>query len=193
MVVKLRLSTHFQNKQRQRSSQTPLPSITWKTVTLTSALLYGWLYATVLENKLSSFQWCGGKTWNRRPRLANILIVKAGEDFDPLPTFILAHVESESRSVVSSSLRPYELYSPWNSPGQNTGVVAFPFSRGVFPTQGLNPGLLSCRWILYQLSNQGSPRLLECVAYPFSGGSSWPRDRTLISCISYIGRQILDH
>ena len=28
------------------------------------------------------------------------------------------------------TLRPHGLYSPWNSPGQNTGVVAFPFSRG---------------------------------------------------------------
>ena len=36
----------------------------------------------------------------------------------------------ESRSVVSDCLRPHELYSPWNSPGQNTGVVAFPFLRG---------------------------------------------------------------
>ena len=27
--------------------------------------------------------------------------------------------------------------------------VAIPFSRGIFPTQGLNPGLLHCRWILY--------------------------------------------
>ena len=30
--------------------------------------------------------------------------------------------ESETRSVVSNSLRPHGLYSPWNSPGQNTGV-----------------------------------------------------------------------
>ena len=37
---------------------------------------------------------------------------------------------SESRSVMSSSLRSHGLYSPWNSPGWNTGVVAFPFSRG---------------------------------------------------------------
>ena len=35
--------------------------------------------------------------------------------------------------------------------------VAFPFSKGIFLTQGLNPGLLHCRWILYQLSHQGSP------------------------------------
>ena len=38
--------------------------------------------------------------------------------------------ESESHSVLSDSLRPPGLYSPWSSPGQNTGVVAIPFSRG---------------------------------------------------------------
>ena len=50
--------------------------------------------------------------------------------------------------------------------------VAFDFSRGIFPTQGLNPGLPHCKWILYQLSHKGSPRILEWVAYPFSRGSS---------------------
>ena len=44
--------------------------------------------------------------------------------------------------------------------------VAFPFSRGIFPTQGSNPGLPHCRCILYQLSHQGSPRILEWVAHP---------------------------
>ena len=38
--------------------------------------------------------------------------------------------ESESRSIMSDSLRPHGLYSPWNSPGQDTGVVAFSFSKG---------------------------------------------------------------
>ena len=47
--------------------------------------------------------------------------------------------------------------------------VAAPFSRGLFPTQGSNPGLPHCRQILYQLSHQGSPRILKWVAYPFSG------------------------
>ena len=50
------------------------------------------------------------------------------------------------------------LCSPWNSPGQNTGVGSLSFLQGFFPTQGLNPGLLHCRWILYQLSHKGSPR-----------------------------------
>ena len=40
---------------------------------------------------------------------------------------------------------------------QNTGVGSLSLLRGIFPTQGLNPGLLHCRWILYQLSHKGSP------------------------------------
>ena len=41
----------------------------------------------------------------------------------------IPYYQSESRSVMSDSLWPHGLYSPWNSPGQNTGVVAVPFSR----------------------------------------------------------------
>ena len=37
--------------------------------------------------------------------------------------------------------------------------VTFPFSRGIFPTQGSNPGLPHCRRILYQLSHKGSPNM----------------------------------
>ena len=92
--------------------------------------------------------------------------------------------ESESRSVVSDSLQPHGLYSPWNSPGQKTGVDNLSLLQGIFPTQGLNPGLPHCRQILYQLSHKGSPRILEWVAYPFSRRSSWPRNRTRVSCIA---------
>ena len=56
--------------------------------------------------------------------------------------------------------------------------------QGIFPTQGSNPGLLHCRWILYQLSHKESPRTLKWVAFPFFRGSSWPRDRTGVSCIA---------
>ena len=66
---------------------------------------------------------------------------------------------SESCSVVSNFLRPFRLYSPWNSPAQNTGVGSHSLLQGIFPTQGLNPGLLHCRQILYQLSHQGNPSL----------------------------------
>ena len=58
---------------------------------------------------------------------------------------------------MSYSLRPHGLYSPWNSPGQNTGVGCLSLLQGIFPTQGSNPGLPHCRRILYQLSHQGSP------------------------------------
>ena len=57
--------------------------------------------------------------------------------------------------------------------------------QGIFPTQGSNPGLLHCRWILYQVSHQGSPRIMEWVACPFSSGSSWPRNRTRVSITSW--------
>ena len=80
--------------------------------------------------------------------------------------------ESESRSVLSGSLRPHGLYSSPKFPGQNTGVSSLSLLQGVFPTQGLNPGLPHCRWILYHRSHQGSPRILEWVAYPFSSSSS---------------------
>ena len=64
---------------------------------------------------------------------------------------------SQSRSVVSNSLRPHGLYSPWNSPDQNAGMGSHSLLQGIFPTQGPNPGFPHSRWILYQLSHQGSP------------------------------------
>ena len=80
---------------------------------------------------------------------------------------------------------PFGLYSLWNSLGQNTAVgSSLSLLQGILPSQGSNPGLLHCRWILYQLSHRGSPRILEWVAYPFSRGSSWPRNRTRVSCIA---------
>ena len=63
----------------------------------------------------------------------------------------------EDHSVVSDSLQLQGLYSPQNSPGQNTGVGSLSLLQGIFPPQGSNPGLPHCRWILYQLSHRGSP------------------------------------
>ena len=57
--------------------------------------------------------------------------------------------ESESRSAVSDSLQPHGLYSPWNSPGQNTGVGFHSLLQGDLPNMR----------ILYLLSHQGSPRM----------------------------------
>ena len=58
---------------------------------------------------------------------------------------------------MANSLRLHGLDSPWNSPGQNTEVGNLSLLQGIFPTQRLNPGLLHCRQILYQLSHKGSP------------------------------------
>ena len=63
---------------------------------------------------------------------------------------------------MSDSLRPHGLFSPCNSPVQNTGVNSLSLLQGIFPTQGLNPGLPYCRWILCQLSHKGSP---NCNGY----------------------------
>ena len=59
-------------------------------------------------------------------------------------------------TLVSDSLQPHGLYSPWNSPGQNSGVGCHALLQGIFPTQGLKPGLPRCRQIVYQLSHKGS-------------------------------------
>ena len=72
-------------------------------------------------------------------------------------------------------------YSPPGSPvygdypGKNTGVCCHALLQGIFPTQGSNPGLPHCSWILHRLSHQGCPRILEWVAYPLSSRSSQPR------------------
>ena len=79
---------------------------------------------------------------------------------------------------MSDSLRPHRLYSPWNSPGQNTGVGSLSLLQGIFPTQESNWDLLHCRRILYQLSYQGNPdwseskKLIKHSGFP---DEIWPR------------------
>ena len=70
------------------------------------------------------------------------------------------------KNVLSYSLKRLGLHSPWNSPGQNTGVGSLSLLQGIFPSQGSNPGLLLCRQILYQLSHNGSSN--EYVSTLFS-------------------------
>ena len=70
---------------------------------------------------------------------------------------VVQHKLSVSHSVVSDTLPPHglnpaRLLCPWNFPGKNTGVGCHALLYGIFPTQGLNPGLLHCRQILYRLS-----------------------------------------
>ena len=89
-----------------------------------------------------------------------------------------------SNSAQPHRRQPTRLQRPWDSPGKNTGVGCYALLQGILPTQGLKPVLLHCRWILHCLSHQGSPRILEWVAYPLSRGSSWPRNQTGVACIA---------
>ena len=105
--------------------------------------------------------------------------------------WIMVKSESESCPVLSDSLDYTDsiLYSvDYTVHGilqaRILEWVAFPFSSRSSQPKGLNPGLLHCRWILYQLSHKGSPRIPEWVAYPFSSRSSWPRNQTGVSCIA---------
>ena len=69
-----------------------------------------------------------------------------------------------------------------NSPGQNSGVGSLSLLQGIFPTQGSNIGLQHGRWILYQLSHQGSSDACGILIHPL--GSNW------VPCTA---RQILNH
>ena len=95
-----------------------------------------------------------------------------------------------SHSVMSNSLWPPIDCSllgssiHGDSPGKIIGVGCHALLQGIFPTQESNPGLLHSRRILYYLCHQGSPRILEWVAYPSSRGTFWPRNRTSVSCIA---------
>ena len=75
------------------------------------------------------------------------------------------NAQSESE-VAQSCLTLCDLvgYSPWDFPGKNTGVGCHFLLQGIFPTQGLNPGLPHCRQKLYCLSYQGSPKNAQTTA-----------------------------
>ena len=75
----------------------------------------------------------------------------------PLPSYPLV-VKVKVTQWCPVLCDPHGLYSPWNSPSWNTGVGNLSVLQGIFPTQGSNPGLPHCRWILHPLSHQGSPR-----------------------------------
>ena len=83
----------------------------------------------------------------------------------------------------SMDYSPPGSFAHGDSPGKNTGVGCHALLQGIFPTQGSNPGLLHCRrQILYHLSHQRSPRILEWVAYPFFKGPTQTRNQTRVSC-----------
>ena len=99
------------------------------------------------------------------------------------PLIFIIILKSEICSVVSDFVIPWTIQSMEFSRPEYWSV-SVSLLQGIFPTQGLNPGLPYCRQILYQLSHKGSPRILDWVAYPFSRGSSWLRNQTGVSYIA---------
>ena len=89
----------------------------------------------------------------------------------------LTHCDTMGCSLPGSSVHG-------GSPGNNTGLGCHVLLQGIFPTQGSNPGLSQCRRILYCLSHQRSPRIVEWVTYPFFRGSSPPRNWNRVFCIA---------
>ena len=86
------------------------------------------LQCSCLENPRDRGAW-----WAAVYRVAQSLkrLKQLSSSMDYIPS-----LASESHSVVSNSLWPHGLYSPWNSPGQNTGVGSHSLLQGIFPTQG---------------------------------------------------------
>ena len=84
---------------------------------------------------------------------------------------------------MSNSLQPHGLYSPRNSPDQNTGVDSLSLLQGIFPTQGSIPGLPHCRQVLYLLSHKGSPlivisfiKISDQISRSVMSDSLWPHE-----------------
>ena len=99
----------------------------------------------------------------------------------------LQHHSSKASVLQHTAFFMVQLSHPYMTTGKTIAFTRWTFVHKVMPllfrTQGSNPGIPYCRWILYHLSHQGSPRILEWVASPFSRGTSQPSNRTGVSCI----------
>ena len=97
-------------------------------------------------------------------------------DFLRLFYAVLCLIAQSCPTLQPHGLQPARFLCPWRFSSQEywSGLPCPP--QGIFPTKGLNPGLLHCRMTLYHLSHQGSPRILVWIAYSFSRVSSQPRN-----------------
>ena len=155
-------------------------------------LLCPWLYAPSVCI-FTGYSWNAkiilftNEDYEHLERLYKIECNRIGCLFSPLK------VKVEVTQSCPTLWNPLDSYSPWNSLDQNTGVGSLSLPPGIFPTQGSNPGLPYCRWILYQLSHKGRPRILEWVGIPFSSRSSQPRNWTGVRHCGQILYQLSYH
>ena len=77
------------------------------------------------------------------------------EEFRWVKIILQSKVKSLSRVqlFVTPWMVAYQAPGPWDFPGKNSGVGCHFLLQGIFPTQGLNQGLLHCRQMLYHLSH----------------------------------------
>ena len=87
--------------------------------------------------------------------------------------------ESESCSVVSDSLWPHILYSPWNTLGQNTGVRNLSLLWGIFPIEPRSPALQADS---LPAEPQGKFKNTGAGSLSLLSRSSQPRNQTRVSC-----------
>ena len=85
--------------------------------------------------------------------------------------------KSESCLIVSNSLRSHRLYSPWNSPGQNTGVGSLPISRG--SSQPRDRTQVSCIQIINRTRKPFALHVYTLFSWPCPSPRQMP---TSISC-----------
>ena len=116
--------------------------------------------------------------WKKKVKITHVLSLTVL--WQGRTIFNISERSEKSFSQVQLFATPWTVYSP----GQNTGVGSLSLLQGILQTQGLNPGLSCCRWVLYQLIHKGSPRTLKWVACPFASGCSRPRNWTGVSCIA---------
>ena len=87
---------------------------------------------------------------------AKMGLLGINEDFILGFALMASHMQVPSKNGEENSFEKRNiarLLCSWNSPGKNTGVSSHSLFQGIFPTQGSNPGLLHCKWIVYCLSH----------------------------------------
>jgi len=136
---------------------------------------------TCLDLSILDVWWKAFWTWNQEELVLGFPLTLWF--WAPNWSSLSLNYESEICSVVRLFAPPWPIQF-MNSPGHNIGMDSLSLLQRIFPTQGSKPGLPHCGQILYQLSHKGSPRILKWVAYPFSRGSSQPRNWTGVSCIA---------
>ena len=122
--------------------------------------------AKIMKRVRSQRRWAQQeRRWQRQELKHHVGLRRVGPGLVAAISHLKHHVKVK---VTQSCPTLWDPRDPWNSLGQNTGVGRLSLLQGIFPTQGLNPGLPHFRWIIYQLSHKGNPRILDWAAYPFS-------------------------